>query len=250
MELQKFNKKDILAKVRKDDKGRLSLNDLYDLTEKKKNNDPRTWIRQENVQDLITAVSGVLNVSLNHIIKSKRGKGGGTYAHRNVFLAYAKYLDAELHVICNEIVFERIDEEKNPELAIDRGIKGYEKKGKSAQWIAKRLHAKGIRNLFTNTLKNHGVVNVGYKDCTNAIYIGLFGKVANDIRELRQLPKDCNLRENLSSLELAAVSLAEELAMEDISKNRLWGNEECSISSNRASRSVSQSIIQFRNNLK
>ena len=36
MELQKFTKKDILTKVRKDDKGRLSLNDLYDLTEKKK----------------------------------------------------------------------------------------------------------------------------------------------------------------------------------------------------------------------
>ena len=45
MELQKFTKKDILTKVRKDDKGRLSLNDLYDLTEKKKNTDPRTWLR-------------------------------------------------------------------------------------------------------------------------------------------------------------------------------------------------------------
>ncbi len=248
MELQKFTKKDILTKVRKDDKGRLSLNDLYDLTEKKKNTDPRTWLRHDNVQDIISAVSGILNVSLNHIIKSKRGKGGGTYAHRNIFLAYAKYLDAELHVICNEIVFERIEEENNPDIIVDRAIKTYERRGKDAQWIAKRLHAKGVRNQFTQTLSQHGVLNDGYKKCTDAIYIGLFGQEAKLIRRNRNLPDGCNLRENLSSLELSAISLSEELAMEDISKNRLYGNEECSISSNRASRSVSQSIINFRKN--
>ena len=44
-------------------------------------------------------------MSSNHIIKSKRGKGGGTYAVRNVFLAYAKYLDAKLHFLVNEAFF-------------------------------------------------------------------------------------------------------------------------------------------------
>lgn len=218
------------------------------LRKRKKNTDPRTWLRQDNVKDFISVASEILNVSSNHIIKSKRGKGGGTYAVRNIFLAYAKYLDAELHYLVNETFFERIEEDKNPDKIVDRAIKTYERKGMDAKWIAKRLHAKGIRNQFTTMLKSHGVLGSGFKDCTNAVYIGLFGKEASEIRDSRNLPVKTNLRENLTSLELSAISLAEELATEDIEKNRLYGNEECSISANRASRSVSQSIIQFRNN--
>ena len=72
MELLKIKKKDILSNVRIEN-GLYSLNDLFELTDKKKNTDPRTWLRQDNVQNLITVASDFLNVSSNHIIKSKRG---------------------------------------------------------------------------------------------------------------------------------------------------------------------------------
>lgn len=249
MELQKFSKKDILENVKKDDTGRFCLNDIYEFSSKKKNTDPRTWLRQDNVQDLITAVSGVLNVSLNHIIKSKRGKGGGTYAHRNIFLAYAKYLDAELHVIANEIVFERIEEEKNPDLILDRAENTYIRKGKSLEWINKRFISKGVRIGFTEVLKTHGVVADGYKECTNAMYIALYGKTAKEIRGAKNLPVKSNLRESMSELELQAISFAESLAKQDIVDNRRYGNTECASSSNLAARVVSESIKRFRKNI-
>ena len=247
MDLQKFSKKDVLSQVKFENE-MFSLTDLWKLAGSPKNQNPNDWIRTDSASELIETVASILNTVSNHIIKTKRGKGGGSYAHKNIALAYAKYLDPKLHVLVNEVFFERIEEEKNPDLAVDRAMRSYEKKGMSPQWIAKRLHSKGVRNIFTKTLQKHGVVAAGYKNCTNAIYMGLFGKDASDIREMRKLPKDCIVRDNLSSLELSAVSLAEELAMEDIAQNKLWGNEECSVSSNKASRSVSCSIIQFRNN--
>ena len=245
MNLKKINKKDILSNVRIEN-GLYSLNDLFELTDKKKNTDPRTWLRQDNVRDLINTACDILNVSSNHIIKSKRGKGGGTYAVRNVFLAYAKYLDAKLHFLVNETFFERIEEEKNPDLAIDRGIAGYERKGMSAEWITKRLNGKGVRNEFTTTLKKHGVIGDGYKRCTNAMYIELYGKEASEIRANKGLTKKDNLRENMSMLELQSIAFAESLAMDDIEKNRRYGNEECARTSNLAARSVRKSILEFR----
>lgn len=35
-------------------------------------------------------------MSLRHIYKAQRGKGGGTYAHWQIALAYAKYLSPAL----------------------------------------------------------------------------------------------------------------------------------------------------------
>lgn len=247
MELQNFNKKDILTSVKVENE-MFSLNDIHDLAGKPANKDPRQWLRLESTIQLSETVADVLKVGKSHIIKSKKGKGGGTFAHKNIALAYAKYLDPKLHVLVNEVFFERIEEEKNPELIVDRAISTYERKGMKPEWITKRLTAKGVRNEFTHLLKEHGVTGPdGYKDCTNAMYIGLYGKTASKIRKARNLPEKANLRENMSLLELQAISFAETLAMEDIRTNRKYGNEECKLSSNLASRTVSQSIINFRN---
>lgn len=248
MELKKFCKKDILNNVKVENE-MFSLTDLWKLAGSPKNKRPIDWQKIDSTVELIEALEIMNQSGLKPLLKTNRGgKLAGTFGHKSIALSYAKYLDPKIHIIVNEVFFERIEEEKNPDLAIDRGVLGYQKKGMSAQWIAKRLHSKGIRNQFTTVLKSHGVIANGFKDCTNAVYIGLFGKEATKIRIDKNLPKDVNLRENLTSLELSAISLAEELATEDIEKNRLYGNEECSISANRASRSVSQSIIQFRNN--
>lgn len=249
MELEILKKQDILSNVKVENE-MFSLTDLYDLAGKPKSKNPNDWIRTDSAKELVDTVASILNTVSNRILKTKRGKGGGTYAHKSIALAYAKYLDAKLHVLVNEVFFERVEEEKNPDLAIERGMRGYEKKGMTPQWITKRLHAKGIRNEFTSTLKKHGVMGDGYQRCTNAMYIELYGKDASGIRESKNLKKDANIRETMSSLELSAIALAESLAMEDIEINRRYGNEECALTSNNAARQISQSIIQFRKNNK
>lgn len=50
--------------------------------------------RKEEAEEYLKSVSKILNVGFSHIIKSKRGKGGGTYGIKHVVLEYAQYLDS------------------------------------------------------------------------------------------------------------------------------------------------------------
>jgi len=245
MELQKIRKKDILSNVRVENE-MFSLTDLWKLAGSPKNQNPNDWQRTESAVNLIDAATEILNTVKNHIIKSKKGKGGGTFSHKNIALAYAKYLDPKLHILVNEVFFERIEEEKNPDKIVDRAISTYERKGMSSEWIMKRLTGKGVRNEFTSTLRKHGVIGDGYKRCTNAMYVELYGKEASEIREKKGLAKKDNLRENMSLLELQSIAFAETLAMDDIEKNRRYSNEECAKTANLAARSVRKSILEFR----
>lgn len=141
---------------------------------------------------------------------------------------------------------ERQAEEKNPDLIIQRYTETYKKRGMSEEWIAKRIQSLASRNIFTSTLNSHGVVNIGYRNCTNAMYVALYGVPATEIRKRKGLQEKANLRDSMTPLELSAISFAEMLATDDIKKNRRFGNEECALSSNIAGRHVSNSILAFR----
>ena len=181
------------------------------------------------------------------VLKSKRGKSdGGTQAHKNLALAYAKWLDPKLHILINEVFFQRIEEEKNPDLIADRYIKAYKKRGKDEKWIQERFEGKVVRNTFTSTLAKHGVKHDGFRQCTNAIYSPLFGGKTDVIRQKKNLPEKANIRDNLSRLELMSVKFAEELASENIKNNNLQGNNECAKASFIASNAVKDCVLKSR----
>ena len=182
------------------------------------------------------------------VVKTKKGgkHGGGTWAHKNIALAYAKYLDPKIHVLVNEIFFQRIEEEKNPDLIADRYISTYKKRGKSNEWIKQRLDGKFSRNQFTDTLARHKVTGKGYGKCTNAIYEPLFGGEAIVIREKYGIEKGKNIRDNLTQVQLVAIQFSETLASDDIEKNNIIGNTKCEIASRRASNAVRQALINHK----
>jgi len=78
------------------------------------------------------------------------------------------------------------------------------------------------------------------------MYLPLYGTDAKGVRGKKGLPNKANIRENMSLLELQAISFAETLAKENIEKNGLYGNEECAFISNKAARVVTESIKKFR----
>ena len=189
-------------------------------------------------------------MGFSHIIKSKRGKGGGTYGIKHVVLEYAQYLDADLGVLVNEVFFQRVEEEKNPDLIVDRAINTYKRKGKNERWIAQRIQGKISRSAFTSTLASHGVEREGFRNCTNAIYSHLYGGGTNVIREKKNLPKTANIRDHMSIAELMAVGLAEALASEDIEKNDLRGNGKCELASGKASKIVAYAVMEHNKQIK
>lgn len=84
-----------------------------------------------------------------HILKTSRGKGGATWADPRLAIAYAKFLSPAFHAWANRVVIERMEEEADPELAYSRGrdraVRGWQKSGKSPEWIQQLKLQRGLR---------------------------------------------------------------------------------------------------------
>lgn len=150
---------------------------------------------------------------------------------------------------------ERAEEETNPELALQRGrdraVLAWKKKGKDDKWIEARINGVATRNNFTKTLAAHGVNSKeGFRNCTNAVYSGLFGGTSEVVRMKKGIDKSAKIRDNLSQVELAAVQLTESLAAENITQHNLRGGGNCELACSSASRNVGQAIVQSRRTFK
>jgi hypothetical protein len=223
-----------------DGNGRLSMTDLWREDGSLDKKSIKRWLELDGTQKFIQVACRILKVDKNDLIKIKRGKGGGTYGHPQIAAEYAQYLNPELAVYVNEIFL-------NPESATAHAVLVWEKKGRSKGWIQERMQGIANRKEFTNTLKNHGVLGSGYKDCTNAIYKPLWGgKGAETIRVKKGLPAKANTRESMSEIELASVRLAELLAAETIEKKTAIGNRQCKSICESAGSSIAQGIISHR----
>lgn len=110
---------------------------------------------------------------------------------------------------------ERIDEINNPELALDRMRKIYEKKGYSKQWIEQREKGIVVRHNLTDEWKYRGVNNkISYAILTNEIYKSGFGLSAKEYKKIKKLNDWQNLRDSMSNIELALTNLAETTSIE------------------------------------
>lgn len=65
-------------------------------------------MRSADAQRFVEFLAETHNMGNSHVIVVKRGKGGGTFGHWQVGLAYAKYLSPEFHMWCNTVVCERM----------------------------------------------------------------------------------------------------------------------------------------------
>lgn len=104
---------------------------------------------------------------------------------------------------------ERIEETIDPELAIDRAVETYQKKGYSDDWIHQRLLAIRIRNELTDEWQKRGVEKGReYAILTDEITKAWSGMNTRQYKNLKGLKKE-NLRDNMSDLELVLTMLAE-----------------------------------------
>jgi len=83
--------------------GLISLTDLWKAAGKKPVQQPKLWLQQDGAFNFIASVSASEKVAPSYLLKTKPGKGGGTFAHWQIALAYAKYLSPELHMAVNEV---------------------------------------------------------------------------------------------------------------------------------------------------
>ncbi len=112
---------------------------------------------------------------------------------------------------------ERIDEVFDPEIAVNRAIDYYRKRGYSDKWISERLNGILNRKKLTDTWKENGInENYEYAMLTNEIYKGWSGMKASEYKELKGLRKE-SLRDNMTDIEVALTNIGE-IATRDIAR--------------------------------
>lgn len=86
----------------------LNLTDMWKAAGSPANKEPFNWQRKEGA-GFIEAVAVAHNLPDGQVIRKKAGKGGGTWAHWQIGIAYAKYLDHGFHMWANTAVREKME---------------------------------------------------------------------------------------------------------------------------------------------
>jgi len=118
-----------------------------------------------------------------------------------------------------KVGYERIEETEDPELAIDRAMQTYLKKGYSKDWINQRLKTIEVRKDLTDEWQERGVKEgLEFAILTDDIIKAWSGKSVKQYKQFKGLKKQ-NLRDNMTNLELILNMLAEATTTE-ISKEK------------------------------
>ncbi len=125
-----------------------------------------------------------------------------------------------------KVGYERIEETEDPELAFDRAMKTYLKKGYSREWVNQRLKSIEVRKELTDEWNERGMQEgLEYAILTNEITKAWSDKTIKDYKELKGLKKE-NLRDNMNNLELVLNMLAEASTTEISKEKKPTGLEE------------------------
>ncbi|OGY08675.1 MAG: antirepressor [Candidatus Blackburnbacteria bacterium RIFCSPHIGHO2_01_FULL_43_15b] len=118
-----------------------------------------------------------------------------------------------------KVGYERIEETEDPELAFDRAMKTYLRKGYSREWINQRLKSIEVRKELTDEWQERGMKEgLEYAILTDEITRAWADRTVRDYKKFKGLKKE-NLRDNMANLELVLNMLAEASTTE-ISKKK------------------------------
>ena len=217
-------------RVYEDANGHICLDDLWKAAKAKSSKQPKHWRTTamaraliEELQKKVTA-GYIREDKLNiPVIYAKVGRGNsGTYAHPVLAAAYASYLSPKLELEVREIWLRyRSGDATLADEILQRA------NADANRWAGTRAISRVQRVAYTDTLKKHYVEGRGYMECTETVYAKLLGARSHQIRQQRGLEPKANVRDNLSTAELAFVMAAEALAAERIEQEIRLGNDEC-----------------------
>ena len=112
---------------------------------------------------------------------------------------------------------ERIDEVFDPELAVNRAVEYYRKRGYDDKWIKSRLTGIVDRFKLTDVWKESGITkDYEYGILTNEIYKSWSGMKASEYKAFKGIRKE-SLRDNMTDIEVVLTDLGE-IATRELAK--------------------------------
>jgi len=119
-----------------------------------------------------------------------------------------------------KVGYQRIEETEDPELAFDRAMRTYLKKGYSKDWINQRLKTIEVRKELTDEWEERGVKEgIEFAILTDEITKAWSEKSVKQYKKFKGLQKQ-NLRDNMTNLELVLNMLAEVTTKEISNKKK------------------------------
>lgn len=103
---------------------------------------------------------------------------------------------------------QRLEEIADPELAIDRALLTYRRKGYSEKWINQRIKSIEFRKELTDEWQRSGVKDKEYALLTNVLTQAWSGMTIQQYKAHKGLKRE-NLRDNMTNTELVLNMLAE-----------------------------------------
>ena len=118
-----------------------------------------------------------------------------------------------------EVGSQRIDQMIDPELTFQMAVQDYRRQGYSEKWIENRLKSIRTRKELTDEWEHSGVKEQkDFAILTNILTKAWSGMTTGEYKQFKGLTKE-NLRDNMTTLELALNTLAE-AATTEISRNQ------------------------------
>jgi len=122
-----------------------------------------------------------------------------------------------------KVGYERLEENEDPELSIDRAMQTYLAKGYSRGWIHQRLRSIEVRKELVDEWENRGVTKgLEYAILTDEITKAWADVSVKEYKQLKKLKKE-NLRDNMTNLELVLNMLGEVTTKEISQKQKPVG---------------------------
>lgn len=103
---------------------------------------------------------------------------------------------------------ERLEEERNPELANERIREKYRKLGYDEDWISKRMRGINTHTELNDERKARGANGNDYRDLTAIISRGTFNLTPSEHKKMKGIEKE-HLRDHMSPLELLFTEVGE-----------------------------------------
>lgn len=120
----------------------------------------------------------------------------------------------------------------------------YKGQGKLLDWIEEREEGIEERKTFTATLQAHDCDQFG--NATNSVYRPLLGGSAAHVRMSLHLKPKANVRDHISTHDLAKVKFAEMMAADKIETENLNGNGKCLQATSLAANAVAHALRMVR----
>ncbi len=231
-------------KVRVDDKGLVSLDDIFSLANKPNGKSPFAWYRGNKKGAFVLAAHNRVGgsdggkIRISDVLRMGSAENGGWWAHPIIAASYAGHLNPALEVEVHEVWLRY---KSGDDSLVDEVRSNAQKK--DGRWGNVRRLGIDRRKDYTASLSDHGVFDgKDYARCTNAAYRSLFGAAASALKAQRKIPARRSLRDTMSSAELSYLAAAETLAAERIEDENPYGVDACAKATSRSSDRIRAAI--------